>query len=224
MDPSRPEILTPLQKSVLDAVFAEEVFARSWYLTGGTALAAFHLFHRYSDDLDFFTNEPSSIELAWPTLQRLLPVTGLAVESRTPHYIRLRHAEGLRVDVVQDVPFRAGIPVRHGAWLVDSLENIALNKVSAIQGRLDVKDYVDVYLLLKDDPTRILAWLAQAKQKDASVEPFLWSRLIGDVETFRVLPRMIIPLSLKELVAFYRELRRLILASVKPSAASPFEA
>jgi len=226
MDPSsRPEILTSLQRTVLDAVFAEEAFAQSFYLTGGTALAAFHLFHRYSDDLDLFTND-QPLELLWPTLQRLLPVLGLTVDQRTPQFIRLHHPEGLRVDVVHDVPFRVGIPVRpacaagaagrQGAWLVDSLENITLNTVAAIQGRLDVKDYVDLYLLLKDDPSRLLSWLHQAKQKDASIEPFLWSRVIGDVETFRVLPRMIVPLRLEELVAFYRTLRRLILASLKP--------
>lgn len=218
MDAARPEILTPLQRTVLDAVFAEDIFAQSFYLTGGTALAAWYLFHRYSDDLDLFTNN-QSLELVWPTVQRLLPALGLTVESRTPHFIRLRHPEGLRVDIVHDVPWRLGIPVRHGPWLVDSLENITLNKVAAIQGRLDVKDYVDLYLLLKDDPPRILTWLSQAKQKDPSIEPFLWSRLIGDVDTFRVLPRMLVPLQLTELVAFYRTLRRLILASLKPPAA-----
>ena len=218
MDPARPEILTPLQRTVLDAVFAEEAFAQSFYLTGGTALAAFHLFHRYSDDLDLFTND-RPLELVWPTLQRLLPGLGLAVESRTPQFIRLRHPKGLRVDVVHDVPFRVGVPVRRGAWLIDTLENITLNKVAAIQGRLDVKDYVDLFLLLKDDPPRILTWLAQARQKDGSIDPFVWSRLIGDVETFRVLPRMIVPLALPELATFYRSLRRLILASLKPPAA-----
>ena len=218
MDPSRPEILTSLQRPVLDALFAEEIVAQSFYLTGGTALAACYLFHRYSDDLDLFTNS-QSLEVVWPTLQHLLPALGLTVESRTPRFIRLRHAEGLRVDLVHDVPFRVGIPVRQGPWLIDSLENITLNKVSAIQGRLDVKDYVDLYLLLKDDPSRILALLAQATQKDASIEPFLWSRLIGDVETFRVLPRMIVPLRLEALIAFYRTVRRLILVSLKPSAA-----
>jgi len=215
MDPTRPEILTPLQRQVLDVLFAEEVVARSFYLTGGTALAAFYLFHRYSDDLDLFTHD-QPFEVVWPTVQQLLPRLELTVESRTPQFIRLRHPEGLRVDVVHDVPFRVGVPVRHGQWLVDTLDNITLNKVSAIQGRLDVKDYVDLYFLLKDDPPRILSWLRQATQKDASIEPFLWSRLIGEVETFRVLPRMIVPLRLEELVAFYRTVRQLILAALKP--------
>jgi len=114
MDAPRPELLTPLQQTVLDAVFAEEVFARGFYLTGGTALAAFYLFHRYSDDLDLFTND-QPLELVWPTFQQLLPTLGLTVESRTPQFLRLRHPEGLRVDVVHDVPFRVGIPVRHGS-------------------------------------------------------------------------------------------------------------
>lgn len=218
MDKPSPDILTPLQRQTLDAFFAQAPFAESFYLTGGTALAAFHLFHRYSDDLDLFTHE-QSLELVWPGLQQWLPTRGLTVESRTPQFIRCRHSEGLRVDIVQDVPFRVGVPVRHGAWLIDTRDNITLNKVSAIQGRLDVKDYVDLYLLLKDRPERILQWLAKAKQKDASIEPFLWSRVIGDVETFRVLPRMIVPLQLSELVAFYQRLRRLILASLKPPTA-----
>ena len=217
MEPPQLEILTPLQRHVLDAVFAEEPFARAFYLTGSTALAAFYLFHRYSDDLDFFTNEPQ-LEAAWPFLQRLQSGLGFMVESRTPHHIRLRFAEGLRVDVVQDVPARFGLPIRHGAWVVDGRENITVNKITAIQGRLDVKDYVDLFLLLRDRPVdEIIGWLAKAKQKDASIEPFVWSRVIGDVETFRLLPRMIIPVTLDELVTFYRQLRRQLLASLKPT-------
>lgn len=217
MEPPQLEILTPLQRHVLDAVFAEELFARAFYLTGGTALAAFYLFHRYSDDLDFFTNEPQ-LEAAWPLLQRLQSGLGFMVESRTPHHIRLRFAEGLRVDVVQDVPVRFGLPIRHGAWVVDGRENITINKITAIQGRLDVKDYVDLLFLLKDRPAdEIIGWLAKAKQKDASIEPFVWSRVIGDVETFRLLPRMILPVTLDELVTCYRQLRRQLLASLKPT-------
>ncbi len=38
------EILTPLQRKVLDTLFSKEEFASAFYLTGGTALAAFYLF------------------------------------------------------------------------------------------------------------------------------------------------------------------------------------
>ncbi len=215
MDKPALEILTPLQRRVLDTLFAEEAFARTFYLTGGTALAVFYLGHRYSDDLDFFTNGPDPGFL-WPMLQKLQEPLGVTVESRTPSFIRIQCGKALRVDFVQDVPFRVGVPIRHGAWQVDSLENITLNKITAIQGRLDAKDYVDLYLLLKKRPGDILKLLEAAKQKDASIEPFIWSKVIGDVESFRVLPRMITPLDLKDLVAFYQALRRTILSHLKP--------
>ncbi len=215
MDREKPEILTPLQKQVLDALFSEEAFAGAFYLTGGTALAAFYLRHRYSDDLDFFTNEPE-VGFLWPMLRQMEPSLGFRVLSRTPQFIRLQFPDELRVDFVQDIPFRAGVPALHGAWRVDSLENITLNKVTAILGRLDVKDYADLYFLLKEKPGEILRLLKEARQKDGSLDPFVWSRVIGDVEAFRVLPRMIEPLTLEELAAFYRGLRKRILEDLKP--------
>ncbi len=47
-------ILTPLQQDFLVRFFAVPVGQRFW-LTGGTALAAFYFHHRVSDDLDLFT-------------------------------------------------------------------------------------------------------------------------------------------------------------------------
>jgi len=44
---SAPSKLTALQKDVLDAFFQRE---RGFFLTGGAALAGFHLGHRTTDD------------------------------------------------------------------------------------------------------------------------------------------------------------------------------
>lgn len=215
MDKTDPKILTSLQKEALNLLFSEERFSKIFYLTGGTALSAFFLNHRHSDDLDFFTNAPD-IDFLFPLLKKFERQGKLVIESRTPQYIRTRFRGELKTDFVQDVPFRVGVPFSHRHWKIDTLENITLNKVSAIQGRLDVKDYVDLYFLLGDDPEKIFGWITQARQKDGSIEPFLWSRIIGDVETFRILPRMIKPLTLKELTAFYQDLRQRILLRLKP--------
>ena len=51
-------VLTPLQKQVLVALFDSGLADREYYLTGGTALSAFYLQHRFSDDLDLFTRKP----------------------------------------------------------------------------------------------------------------------------------------------------------------------
>ena len=49
-------ILKPWQKKVITLVDGEQKMA-GFYLTGGTALAAYYLRHRLSDDLDFFVSK-----------------------------------------------------------------------------------------------------------------------------------------------------------------------
>ncbi|MEI6127911.1 MAG: nucleotidyl transferase AbiEii/AbiGii toxin family protein, partial [Pseudomonadota bacterium] len=46
--------------------------------------------------------------------------------------------------------------------LIDSRQNIATNKITAIQGRKTVKDYIDLYFLLKDiSLADAIAWAEQ---------------------------------------------------------------
>lgn len=54
---SAQEILTRLQRSFLQQLGRSDL-RETFFLTGGTALSAFFLAHRYSEDLDFFTEEP----------------------------------------------------------------------------------------------------------------------------------------------------------------------
>ena len=215
MDKKTQDILTPIQIKVLDRLFSDPLFGGNFYLTGGTVLSAFYLHHRYSDDLDFFTHA-QSMEFLWPLVQRQFEGMEFQPERRSPDFLRIS-VEGLQVDFVRDVPHRIGTPRPVGKWLVDNLENITVNKVTTILNRSDPKDYVDLYFLLRGDPGRIMALLKEASGKDASAEPFLWSRLIGDVAAIRVLPRMIIPLKIEDLKKFYEGLQELILEKMRPA-------
>ena len=49
------QVLTKEQKIILDVVKQNNFLRSSFYFTGGTALSAFYLCHRYSEDLDFFS-------------------------------------------------------------------------------------------------------------------------------------------------------------------------
>lgn len=53
----RNKILTENQIAFLEQIKKSEFLAKNFYLTGGTALAAFYLHHRYSEDLDFFSGK-----------------------------------------------------------------------------------------------------------------------------------------------------------------------
>lgn len=59
--------VTDLQKRILHR-FSELPDKEAFYLTGGTALSAFYLKHRKSNDLDFFTDVE---ELILPISQKL---------------------------------------------------------------------------------------------------------------------------------------------------------
>ena len=59
MASSAPSKLTALQRDVLDAFFQRE---RGFFLTGGAALAGFHLGHRTTDDLDLFARDALAFE------------------------------------------------------------------------------------------------------------------------------------------------------------------
>lgn len=49
------QILTKNQQALLHLVAGNGYLRDRFYFTGGTALSAYYLKHRYSDDLDFFS-------------------------------------------------------------------------------------------------------------------------------------------------------------------------
>ena len=55
------KILSPLQNKFIGLFAKNKILTRRFYLTGGTALAAYYLQHRYSEDLDFFSLGPIDI-------------------------------------------------------------------------------------------------------------------------------------------------------------------
>jgi len=66
-------ILSDNQRRVLDTLSIERAVCEHFYLTGGTALAEFYLEHRFSEDLDFFSErefDPQSVSVTLKKLQR----------------------------------------------------------------------------------------------------------------------------------------------------------
>lgn len=210
------KILTDLQEDVLNAFFGQETLRQHFYLTGGTALAAFYFQHRLSDDLDFFTHSVD-LDSTIPLAEDAWRGAGLDIarERSSPTYRRYRLNGELQIDLVRDIDFRVGAPELHGAYMVDSRKNIAVNKITAIYGRLDAKDYIDLYFLLKNSEFDFFDLFALAQQKDGGLELFQWAKIIADVDTLTVLPRMLRPFALPTLRKFYHHLRDMILDRLK---------
>lgn len=211
------KILSPLQSQVLELVFSDAWFRRNFYLTGGTALSAFYLQHRYSDDLDLFTHQRdlAPVEALFRSLFTREELEATQIQ-KAPSFLRYEVNGELQVDVVADVEFRVGSPELITSFMVDSLKNIAVNKVTAILGRFDPKDYVDLFLLLTECDLEIFDLLELGQRKDAGLDRFVWASLLEAAERIAILPRMIREIDLAELKAFYRSLRDRVLDSIRP--------
>ena len=71
-------MLTPLQRRLLREI-GQSPLREEFFLTGGTALAALYLHHRYSVDLDLFTENPTATAQVPPTMQEIASRLGLEV-------------------------------------------------------------------------------------------------------------------------------------------------
>ncbi len=217
----RPGMLTPLQEAFLRRFFAYEV-GRAFFLTGGTALAAFYLYHRLSEDVDLFTVEEGVLDAAEDVVRTLGAEMGWEVHHQrlSPHFLRVglttEEGESLTVELVQDVGPQFGEKRWCEGVLVDALPNIAANKVTAILGRGDVKDFVDLYFIIQRWGYDFEMLFEMGKQKDKGLTGFYLAGMMRQVHRIKDLPVMLEPVDLEALVSFYDELADRLLAQHRP--------
>ncbi len=215
-------ILTPYQVEILKLFFATD-FAKTFFLTGGTALAAFYLAHRDSKDLDLFSIEPFDTQRLELTIadiaQKLHCDVVTKVKSETYNEIYLENKqEGWtqRIDIVKEQPKRFGDVSVIDDVRVDSLENIGSNKICAIFGRLEIKDYVDLYIILTKTDFTFDQLFTLAQQKDLGLNEFTFASTIADVEQISLWPKILIDLDKSAMFAYYKNLVTKLLKRVKP--------
>jgi len=140
--------LYKLQDKVLDIVFETE---KIFYLTGGTCLSRFYNEKRYSDDLDLFANSEPRFNLAVKNVKTaLLKHFGVNTEVDGKDFIRLKINDLLQVDLVNDRVFYFGeLIFQENGLIIDNIENILSNKITAVISRDNPKDIFDIYLISK---------------------------------------------------------------------------
>lgn len=201
-------ILTPAQKAVIDLV-AKEQHLTHFYLTGGTALAAYYLQHRISDDLDFFNLEkPDQLFLHTfaQKIQKTLGAQNVRYErlyDRNQFFFTFPNEE-LKIEFTQ-YPFpQLDRPTKKDGILVDSIRDIAANKLVTILDRFDPKDFVDLYFFLQTTGLRFIQKDAETKFDMKIGDVFLGGEL-AKVRRIETLPKMLKPLTVEELKAFFTE-------------------
>ncbi len=185
-------ILNSVQRNILQG-FGKIPDSGRFYLTGGTALAYFYLKHRRSRDLDFFT---SFEEIILPFSRRLEDTfreNRMTVErQRGTHsfvefFVR-GEEETTIVQLAQDAPFRFE-PTKEfqefPGLQVDSLVDIASNKLLALFGRAALRDFVDLYFLIKEGGFSQKDLIEKAKKKDPGFELYWLGVALEQIKTFK---------------------------------------
>lgn len=203
------QILTKNQKIILDEVVNQDYFIKNFYFTGGTALSEFYLKHRFSDDIDLFTEKKLDTEFIINWLKKLSKKYHFSFKAELPFQalyrcvLKFSPNDLLKVDFAQYFGKRLEKGISYQGFAIDSMLDIAVNKITSIQQRKNVKDYVDYYFLLK----KFSEWdLVEGARIKFGLEINPWSLGSGflDVENFDVLPKMIKPLKLSDLKTYFR--------------------
>lgn len=145
-------ILTPLQKNLLKYIGKSEL-GKKFVWTGGTALAR-RLEHRYSIDLDFFSENLEAPEIFLSHINRLqkaLALKQIKYEEKLNRrlFIMEQEKEQIQLEFVY-FPFSPIEKPKKDAEFgirIDSLIDIAVNKILSSYQRKEPKDAYDLYVL-----------------------------------------------------------------------------
>jgi hypothetical protein len=157
--------LTPYQRALLAELAAGPAGER--YLAGGAAMHFAPNSARYSDDLDFFHDSEARVAAAFASDRERLRRAGHTVEVAfsLPGFVRAtvrRGAEATRVDWAHDSAWRFMPLVREelGGLLLHPVD-LAVNKVLAVAGRDEPRDFVDMlFVHQRVLPLAALCWAA----------------------------------------------------------------
>lgn len=149
------------QDKILDLVAKENL---DFYLTGGTALQRFHYNQfRFSDDLDFFLIN-NGIKNHTP--KEFNDFTSMLKDNNIDFKIKVSNQyftqlcikeNNLKIDLVNDYVFHEKndyVKLENGL-LIDSIQNIFVNKLETSISRDEPRDLFDIYTILTNNKMNI---------------------------------------------------------------------
>ncbi|MBI3619153.1 nucleotidyl transferase AbiEii/AbiGii toxin family protein [Candidatus Peregrinibacteria bacterium] len=209
------DILTRRQQAFLRRIAREPDIAREYVLSGGTALAAFHLRHRRSDDLDLFTRQHVDLDRMIAFMEACR--TELNGEKlgwqklydRRIFVLQFFGGEELKVEFTRYPYAHLEQPTLQDGILVASVRDIAAGKLTAILDRNEPKDYYDLYFLLIGGHTTLQAMLRDVEAKFKRViDPLHLGSQLECGTRLVAIPHLRRPVAKEDVQRFFRDLAK----------------
>lgn len=139
----------------MGAVSKTNFITKNFFFTGGTALSEFYFQHRYSEDIDFFSEkefDSKRLSVVVSELNKRLKLKKVEQQSLTGQevfYFYFNTQKYVKIDFSY-FPFEhLGKFIKMNDLRVSSVEDITVNKLHAITTRQRKRDYYDLYLCTK---------------------------------------------------------------------------
>jgi hypothetical protein len=162
--------LTEFQRTVCHLLAQSRIASGESYLAGGATLNELLAAPRISRDVDLFHDTESALDATWQSDRKLLLAHGFAVQvvRERPSFVEAevtRAADALLLQWVRDSAYRFFPLVQHPQLgLTLHPFDLATNKILALVGRLEVRDWVDaIECSERLQPLGYLAWAACGK-------------------------------------------------------------
>ena len=172
-------ILSKNQKKFLQIFSENKELSNSFYLTGGTALAAFCIPYRLSEDLDFFSEQEFDLN---PILV-FLKSKKKDLKYQQFDFNTLFNRNIIQLQYEKDVlkleftyfPFpQIEKPIIKNKIKIDGILDIATNKLFTIYQKPRSRDFIDLYMIIQKYGYTINELLKKAKLKfDWHVNPIM---------------------------------------------------
>jgi len=148
-------LLTIQQKAFLDFFNSHAELYERFYFSGGTALSEYYLQHRFSEDLDFFSEqEIPSADLSLFLVARKNDFNALQVQyqqsfNRNMFFLLYPDNVELKLEFTYYPFARLEKGLQTGNMQIDSVLDIAVNKVFTMAQQARGRDYFDIYMICR---------------------------------------------------------------------------
>jgi len=209
-------ILSSFQREILEKLSKNYFITENFYFSGGTALSEFYLKHRFSEDFDFFTVRETDLKSLATNVKPIFKSLNVDLidfqeeASSKIFFIKKGGKEKIKVDFNFWAFERLNKGRKFNSLIVDSIFDIAVNKLYTILTRKKARDFVDFYFILQAYKSFTLGKLFNGLRKkyDWVVDPLYLATCFLKIEDLHDYPKMIKEFSPEEMISYFIELAK----------------